>query len=577
MLHLTGLGIFLWLLIQLTGQQMTADAQSRMSSVATLLASQLDHLPAGLRDANLPTLLKRLGQQTRVRLTIIDDDGVVIADSETGTRDIGLHDTREEILSAKETGVGFSQRYSATMDQRMMYFAQAYTPADDQSVGGIVRVAIPEAQMKQAIGSWQRTMGWFAGLMSLLTAGLMALLSARAMEPLNDFSVAARNFGEGQYERMSLLKHRRDEWGELANAFELMQHEITRREDRLIENSERLEAVLSSMIEGVVGLDPQGTVMLANEAACRMLALSLEDLHGRKLLDIVRIPELNTAVAQTQLHRKFSKTEFLTLSEPKRRLSARVSVLANNVRPGIAIVLHDVTELRQLETMRQDFVANVSHELKTPLSSIKAYAETLKMGALYDQDKNLRFIERIESQAELLERQIQDLLELARVESGKAAFRIARVSLNQVCELEFQQLGPLAEKHRVQLKLELTDANPLVQADQEAIKTIVQNLLLNAIHYTPAGGSVTLATTIEQDLAIIKVIDTGIGIAPDQQLRIFERFYRVDRARSRDKGGTGLGLSIVKHLTQAFNGSVTLESAVGKGSKFSVRFPRTTR
>ena len=195
------------------------------------------------------------------------------------------------------------------------------------------------------------------------------------------------------------------------------------------------------------------------------------------------------------------------------------------------------------------------------------------MGAIHDQEKNLHFVEQIELQAEQLERQIQDLLELARVEAGKAAFRISRVSINDVSQKCFRQFSSTADENQIRLNLQLSQENPFVRADCDAIETIIKNLVVNAIHYTPAGGSVTIETIAEQTHAVIRVIDTGIGIASDHQARIFERFYRVDRARSRDKGGTGLGLSIVKHLAHAFDGSVRLESQIGKGSKFLVRFP----
>jgi two-component system phosphate regulon sensor histidine kinase PhoR len=305
-----------------------------------------------------------------------------------------------------------------------------------------------------------------------------------------------------------------------------------------------------------------------------MFGLTHAELVGRRFDEIVRIPELRAAIEESQRERTFSETEFKTLSGPQRTLMARVSMLANQDKPGVAVVLHDVTALRQLETMRQDFVANVSHELKTPLSSIKAYAETLRLGALHDNEKNLQFVEQIEFQAEMLNRQIQDLIQLARVESGEKTFSVSDVSVNDVCQTCFDQFNEIAKEHELELKLALTNPSPLAKADPQAIETIVKNLVVNAIHYTSKGGSVTIATSSEDDWTIVSVIDTGIGIAADQQTRIFERFYRVDKARSRDMGGTGLGLAIVKHLSQAFGGNVGLESQPGKGSTFQVRLPK---
>ena len=289
---------------------------------------------------------------------------------------------------------------------------------------------------------------------------------------------------------------------------------------------------------------------------------------------MVRIPELTAAIDKSQKERTFSKTEFKTIEEDRRTLKVRVSMLADEDKPGVAVVLHDVTELRQLETMRQDFVANVSHELKTPLASIKAYAETLRLGAIHDDEKNMQFLEQIEFQADTLNQQIQDLLQLARVESGEKTFSVSDVDVNMVCESLHRQFLDSAAGRQLELHLQLTQPSPLARCDVNAIETVVKNLVVNAIHYTPEGGRVSISTSVEGDWVVISVIDTGIGIAPDQQARVFERFYRVDKARSRDMGGTGLGLAIVKHLTQAFGGTVTLESQLGKGTQFYVRLPK---
>ena len=354
-------------------------------------------------------------------------------------------------------------------------------------------------------------------------------------------------------------------------AFEEMQEKLLQRESRLSENSRRLEAVLSSMIEGVLALEPDGHIMLANGAACRMLSFHREKIVGRKLTEVVRVPELSSAIEKSQRERTFSKTEFKTLGDASRTLKARVSMLADEEDAGLAVVLHDVTELRQLETMRQDFVANVSHELKTPLASIKAYAETLRLGAINDESRNLQFLEQIEFQADTLNQQIQDLLQLARVESGEKTFSISDIDVNQICESLHRQFLDSARKRNIEIELLLSNTPLVARADADAIKTVVKNLIVNAIHYTPEDGRVSIQTAIDENWVVISVMDTGIGISPEHQSRVFERFYRVDQARSRDMGGTGLGLAIVKHLTQAFGGTVTLESQLGKGSKFHVR------
>ena len=545
-----------------------------------LLAEHIDELEGGIEDETLPMHIKRIGEKSETRVTLIKPDGSVVADSITGDRDIGSHATRTEVLLAKTKGSGFSERYSATLAKPMMYFARKIETND--SIGpSYVRVATPAVTINSSIASIQRYVWLFAITLGGLTALLMSFFSAKYMKPLALFAAAAQRIGVGDYQASINLTRQADEWGDLGDAFEGMKNELIVREERLVENNRHLDSVLSSMKEGVIAIQSDGQVMLANGAACKMLELTRPEIVNKQLFEIVRIPELLTSVEQTQAKRTFSKTEFKTLTKPQKTLSARVSVLADEKRPGVVVVLSDVTALRQLETMRQDFVANVSHELKTPLASIKAYAETLLMGAINDKEKSLEFVKQIEFHAELLNQQIQDLLLLAKVESGEGAFSIADVDLNQVCHSTVEQFSKLIQDHGLNLSIDLADPAPVARVDASAVKTMVKNLLVNAIHYTLEGGTVTLSTsTISSKAdgemkseAIIRVSDTGIGIAKDQQARVFERFYRVDKSRARDMGGTGLGLAIVKHLSQSFGGSVHLESQLGKGCQFEIRLP----
>lgn len=579
-LHLLAVGFFVLVLSRITRNQMILAAKSKMGAMTLLLAEHIDELDNGIDDQTLAAHIKRIGEKSETRVTLIKPDGSVVADSITGDRDIGSHATRTEVLLAKDSGAGFSERYSATLEKPMMYFARRID-AGDEIGPAYVRVATPAVTINSSIAAIQKSVWLFAISLGGLTALLMSLFSAKYMQPLELFAAAARRIGVGDFQASINLTRQADEWGELGDAFEVMKHELIVREERLVENNQHLDSVLSSMKEGVIAIQSDGQVMLANGAACKMLELTRPEIVGKQLFEIVRIPELSTLVEQTQASRTFSKTEFNTLSQPQKTLSARVSVLADENRPGVVVVLNDVTALRKLETMRRDFVANVSHELKTPLASIKAYSETLRMGAINDKDKNLEFVKQIEFHAELLNQQIQDLLLLSKVESGEGAFQITDVDLNQVCHSTVEHFSKLAQDRGLNLNLDLMDPPPIARADASAVKTMVENLFVNAIHYTLEGGTVTLSTSAissEADsavksTAIIRVSDTGIGIAQDQQMRVFERFYRVDKSRSRDMGGTGLGLAIVKHLSQSLGGSVHLESQLAKGCQFEIRLP----
>jgi two-component system phosphate regulon sensor histidine kinase PhoR len=266
--------------------------------------------------------------------------------------------------------------------------------------------------------------------------------------------------------------------------------------------------------------------------------------------------------------------EFDSPGTQRRTLSLRATRLPGEPCPGVMVVLHDLSDLRRLENLRRELVANVSHELKTPLAAIKAYAETLRLGAVNDPEHNLAFVQRIEEQADRLHQLILDILQIARLEQGQETFEIVPVPLAELIEQCVHQFADAAAVKQIALGVELPSREVAALADEEGVQTILSNLVDNALKYTAAGGRVTIRCRESDDVITLEVEDTGIGIAAKDQSRVFERFYRSDRARSRELGGTGLGLSIVKHLAQSFGGSVGLVSELDRGSTFLVRLPR---
>ena len=572
LLHLLAATIFVSISSRTTRYQMVENTKDKMESLALVLQAHVQELPGGLQDDSLLPHVLKLGKQTDFRYTVIDSDGNVLADSEKGDQNIGLHSDRSEVIQSRTEKIGFSNRFSDTLQKPMMYLAIAYQAAESEPSSGFIRVAVPSVTINESIHGLQRNLWTYAVLLGALTTGLLVLLAFSAIRPLKGFAEAARNIGHGNFQQ-ALPTNLRNEWGELADAYAQMQQEISNREGQFRETNARFDAMLSTMIEGVLATDGQGRISISNRAAERMLSLSSRDVVNRDLLDIARYPELHTAIQSARENKATAKAEFETLDPDRRRIKARATYLSSEPEKGVAIVLRDVTDLHALENMRRDFVANVSHELKTPLASIKAYAETLRLGAIDDKDKNVQFVTQIETQAELLNLQIQDLLEIARVESGSSAFNIENIDINQLCRRSAQDLQAQADQRKVELLLDI-DQHPIIaKAEANGVTTIINNLISNAIHYTPAEGQVTVRTRLNGDRVQIEVTDTGIGISPEQQTRVFERFYRVDKARSRDEGGTGLGLAIVKHLTQAFDGQVELESQIGKGSTFRVLLP----
>jgi two-component system phosphate regulon sensor histidine kinase PhoR len=395
----------------------------------------------------------------------------------------------------------------------------------------------------------------------------------RWFQPIDRLQKHLHEVSVGKYDSLMGMHAYGKPWPSVAESFQAMRRAVRDREQRLLETNQRMESVLGSMFEGVLAVDGNENIILLNQEAKRMLAVEQVDVLGRPLREVVRHPELIQAVTKANQELQPVVEEFITARSPRRLLSIRVAPLPGEQADGLTIVLEDVSERRQLETMRRDFVANVSHELKTPLTAIKAYAETLRLGAVHDSAHCGHFLEQIETQADRLHQLIVDLLHLSRVESGAISYEAQEFDLTELCQECLQLLSEEANRRQVQLLRADLPRAVLMHADREALRTIIDNLLINAIRYTPAQGTVSVRCFQARGWVTLEVKDSGIGIDREHHERIFERFYRVDRARSRDLGGTGLGLSIVKHLAQSFGGGVELESELGQGSTFRVRLP----
>jgi two-component system phosphate regulon sensor histidine kinase PhoR len=365
--------------------------------------------------------------------------------------------------------------------------------------------------------------------------------------------------------------------GQIAGKLNRLGQELDNRITQLTASHERQATVLGGMIEGVIAVDRRERVLFANAAAGRLFDFRPTMVEGRPLLEVVRNHTLEAAVNAALATRQPQRLETTQDSSDKTSVAIQATPLSGEPCPGVVIVMHDTTELRRLESLRRDFVANVSHELKTPLSSIKAYAETLRNGALDDREASVAFVERIQEQADRLHHLILDLLSLARIESTQQAFEIVPVSIQEVVGECLEHYRAVADSKHIALVAEPQQSGCFVRADREGLREIVDNLVDNAIKYTPDGGRVTVRWRAIDDpvgkVATIEVEDTGIGIASDALPRVFERFYRVDKARSRELGGTGLGLAIVKHLAQSFGGTVSVTSENGHGSTFRVSLP----
>jgi two-component system phosphate regulon sensor histidine kinase PhoR len=449
-------------------------------------------------------------------------------------------------------------------------------------------------------GPWQR--GIFVGLLTalLLTAGrqlpgetpaflMFALLSACAA---GGFAGWRQHRASGFLKRLTFWLQQSADRGEvsklrvdsldpasinLARQWEASVAQLTQRLNTARTEVARSDRVLQHMIEGLFALDHEGRVTLANPAACRMLGIAGNAPVGRPFLELVRWPELQSLIADVQRGGEPVERELERPGIPRRFLRIRAMRLPGEPNAGVLLSIHDLTRVRQLEQLRREFIANVSHELKTPLAAIKGYAETLQLGAIDDAPINRHFVDQIVSQTQRLEGLISDMLQLARAQAGAQVLERRAVPVAPVVEESLSTYRPMAGRRRVALNCVGDLHSCVVQADRDALLTILNNLVGNAVRYTPDGGHVEIRCHRSIDRWCLAVTDDGVGIAEQDLDRVFERFYRVDKSRANEgPGGTGLGLSIVKNLTQAMGGEVRVTSQLGKGSTFTVCLPADT-
>jgi two-component system phosphate regulon sensor histidine kinase PhoR len=437
-----------------------------------------------------------------------------------------------------------------------------------------IRLALPLGAVAEAV-SWLRGAVWTATGVTLLLALLVSLVLARRVSaPLAALAEAARYQArvaccDGQ--RVPITS--RDEVGTLAAAFNEMSQARATHIVQMEQDRQKLRAIFRSMVEGVLVLDATQRIQFLNEAAARLLGLPLEAAQGRKLWKVLRHHQLGEVVNQILTAEQPHHCELEWRAAKQKVLAVHGSPLPGTPLRGAVLVFHDITHLRQLERVRQDFVANASHELKTPLAAIQAIVETLLDSAMHDPDHSVRFLQRIQENTDRLQRLVHDLLTLGRIESGEEVLEQQPLPVQAAVAACLTR-----QEHRAAakgLRLELVPAAEPVTAlaDEEALAVILDNLVDNAIKYTSPRGRVILCWFAEQREAVVQVEDTGVGIPEKDLPRIFERFYRVDKARSRELGGTGLGLSIVNHLVQALGGRISAASQLGAGSTFTLRLP----
>ncbi len=501
------------------------------------------------------------------RVTIIGADGVVLGESDEDQTQMDNHLFRPEVQQALAQGQGSSIRFSNTVEVDMLYVAQRVESGDQ--VVGFARVALPLRQVEANVNRLR----WAVFSAALLTVGgaaLLALLIAeRTARPVRELTKAVQRMAEGDL-HARLLPTTRDEVGTLTRAFNQMSDRLRGTITMLVEERGRLAAVLDNMADGVVITDGDGTVRLINPAAGRILGTREDAALGHSFAEVARDHRI---IDLWQQCRDECEERIAPVEVGRQQPFLQVVVTPlQDAEPGACLViLQDLTRVRRLETVRRDFISNISHELRTPLASLKSLADTLRDGALEDPPAARRFLDRMEVEVDALTQMVQELLELSRIESGQVPFEIAPVSAADVVGPPVERLRPQAERARLRLEVDVPSDLPSALADAKRMQQVITNLVHNAIKFTPPEGEVAVSAKADAGEVIISVRDTGVGIPADDLPRIFERFYKADRARS--GGGTGLGLAIAKHIVLAHGGRIWAESVETRGSTFYVALP----
>jgi len=549
------------------GRQMDQRIERSLVSEARLAAELLSHHQA-TTDAAIDDEADQIGKQIEARVTLIGADGRVIGDSAVrpdALASLENHAGRPEVIAAREHGVGISRRYSQTLGITMLYVA---VPTRHPLVA-TVRLALPLTDVARQLEAVRRATVLALAVALVWALGLAWLLSILLGRRVNAIAASARAYAAGDLSHPA-YDYENDELGTVARVLDDTVRQLAGRMADLDEDRARLEAILAGMLEGVLVLDAQGHVQMANRAAQAMLNLD-ERIVGHPYVESVRHPGIVAALGQALAGGSPEPIEFQPAGSG-RTLVARATRVVAATTTGAVLVLHDVTALRTSDRIRRDFVANVSHELRTPLTAVRGYVEALRDEPLSEAERD-QFLAVIETQTGRMERLVKDLLRLASLEAREEPIEAEPCALADILTAVTRDLSPSIEQKQQRVSIEVAPEVATIVVDVAKLQDALRNIVENASSYAPAGSRIDISATREADRVVLRVEDEGPGIPERDLQRIFERFYRVDKARSRESGGTGLGLSIVKHLVQRLSGEVYAANRPQGGALFTVKVP----
>ena len=546
--------------------------RKNLTTLAYVVAEQMSTSLRAEDFREVDRVCKQLGHagKKETRFTVILPSGKVLGDSDENPMQMANHSDRSEFKKALSDGYGWSLRLSPTLGKNMMYVAVPIKEGGE--VKAVVRTAIPAVAIDDALENIYIKIFWGGVATAFCAAGLSLLISRRISEPIVDMKKIAERFASGDLDHR-LLVLGTGELDSLANALNKMATQLQERFATITDQRNELEAVLSSMIEGVVAVDGQGRIVSINKAAASLLDIELSKAQNRNVEEVIRNVDLQNFINSTLNSKVPTEADISLPTKGDRLFQLHGAVLPTGAggRAGAVIVLNDMTRMRRLENVRREFVANVSHELKTPVTSIQGYVEALLEGAIKDPQQAERFLRIIAKHSDRLNSIIEDLLTLSRLEEDRerkeTSFTVTELKPVLASAIELARIKAEDKQMKIQL---VCDEQIEVRMNTTLLEQAVLNLVDNAIKYSPLGGDVRISVEQNGKEVAITVQDNGCGIAQEHLPRIFERFYVVDKGRSRKLGGTGLGLAIVKHIAQVHGGHVTVESSLGKGSTFTI-------
>jgi two-component system phosphate regulon sensor histidine kinase PhoR len=524
------------------------------------LMAQVDVFLGEARCQDLERFLTEKGRQISTRLTVISPEGVVLADSEKDPATMESHRFRPEVYEALQGRPGHALRYSTTVKQDMLYVALPIKSGD--RIEGTLRLSLFVSDIDILLGALRGDMA--RAVIAILVLAILAafIFSRNLTRPIREMVRASRRVEAGDFEARVRIRNR-DEWKELAQSFNSMTGEIKRLFADLRRRKEEIDNIIASMDEGILVIDKDDKILLFNESSARLIGRA--SMEGKHYWEVVRTTPFVELVRKVKDEKKSSLAEIVF---GQRNVLCRASYLAS--QDGVVATFHDITEMQNLAQMKKDFVLNVSHELRTPLTAIRGYAETLETEV---GEKDKAYAVTILKHTDRLIRVVEDLLILATLEEKGVGLEVETVNLAELAENILRIFEPRAKEKNITLRLAVDAASPTIRGDSFRLEQVLVNLIDNAIKYTEKGH-VEVKLRSEEGTMILQVSDSGIGIPAEDQNRIFERFYVVDKSRSRRLGGTGLGLSIVKHIVLLHGGKIHLESTPGVGTTFTVMLPR---